>query len=166
MKELIIDANNENVSIALLENKKLVEYAKDGLQQSYDVGNIYLGKVKKIMSGLNAAFVDIGGNKEAFIHYHDLGENFPTINNFVQKFKNNKLLLIGDFNTVNFKNNKALDNLLENPIHKIHKIWSHEGCNTPGDYVLANFDINQDGIDYFPTKAITDHEFGVVITTD
>ena len=58
MKELIIDANNENVSIALLENKKLVEYAKDDLQQSYDVGNIYLGKVKKIMSGLNAAFVD------------------------------------------------------------------------------------------------------------
>lgn len=88
------------------------------------------------------------------------------INNFVQEFKNNKLLLIGDFNTVNFKNNKALDNLLENPIHKIHKIWSHEGCNIPGDYVLANFDINQDGIDYFATKAITDHEFGVVITTD
>ena len=74
MKKLIIDANNENVSIALLENKKLVEYAKDDLQQSYDVGNIYLGKVKKIMSGLNAAFVDIGGNKEAFIHYHDLDE--------------------------------------------------------------------------------------------
>lgn len=88
------------------------------------------------------------------------------INNFVQRFKNNKLLLIGDFNTVNFKNNKALDNLLENPIHKIHKIWSHEGCNIPGDYVLANFDINQDRIDYFPTKTITDHEFGVVITTD
>lgn len=88
------------------------------------------------------------------------------INNFVQEFKNNKLLLIGDFNTVNFKNNKALDNLLENPIHKIHKIWSHEGCNTPGDYVLANFDINQDEIDYFPTKTITDHEFGVIITTD
>ncbi|MFC2309367.1 MAG: Rne/Rng family ribonuclease [Bacteroidota bacterium] len=90
MKELIIDANNENVSIALLENKKLVEYAKDDLQQSYDVGNIYLGKVKKIMSGLNAAFVDIGGNKEAFIHYHDLGENFPTINNFVQKILNDR----------------------------------------------------------------------------
>lgn len=88
------------------------------------------------------------------------------INNFVQEFKNNKLLLIGDFNTVNFKNNKALDNLLENPIHKIHKIWSHEGCNIPGDYVLANFDINQDGIDYFATKTITDHEFGVIITTD
>ncbi len=90
MKELIIDANNESVSIALLENKKLTEYAKDDLKQSYDVGNIYLGKVKKIMSGLNAAFIDIGGGKEAFIHYHDLGENFPSINNFVQKIINDR----------------------------------------------------------------------------
>ncbi|VJX91790.1 Uncharacterised protein [Streptococcus pneumoniae] len=96
----------------------------------------------------------------------DVVSFWKEINNFVQRFKNNKLLLIGDFNTVNFKNNKALDNLLENPIHKIHKIWSHEGCNIPGDYVLANFDINQDGIDYFATKTITDHEFGVIITTD
>ncbi|CIV12156.1 Endonuclease/Exonuclease/phosphatase family [Streptococcus pneumoniae] len=93
----------------------------------------------------------------------DVVSFWKEINNFVQRFKNNKLLLIGDFNTVNFKNNKALDNLLENPIHKI---WSHEGCNIPGDYVLANFDINQDGIDYFATKTITDHEFGVIITTD
>lgn len=96
----------------------------------------------------------------------DVVSFWKEINNFVQRFKNNKLLLIGDFNTVNFKNNKALDNLLENPIHKIHKIWSHEGCNIPGDYVLANFDINQDEIDYFATKTITDHEFGVIITTD
>lgn len=90
MKELIIDANKEHVSIAMLEDKKLSEFSRDDLQQSFDVGNIYLGRVKKIMSGLNAAFIDIGGNKEAFIHYHDLGENFPTINNFIQKVLNDR----------------------------------------------------------------------------
>ena len=81
MKELIIDTQKEEVSIALLEDKKLSEFSRDDLKQSYEVGNIYIGRVKKIMAGLNAAFIDIGGNKEAFIHYHDLGENFPTINN-------------------------------------------------------------------------------------
>ena len=90
MKELIIDAQKEEVSIALLEDKKLSEFSRDDLKQSYEVGNIYIGRVKKIMAGLNAAFIDIGGNKEAFIHYHDLGENFPTINNLVQKILNNR----------------------------------------------------------------------------
>lgn len=90
MKDLIIDVGKEQVSIALLEDKVLVDYAQDNLSQTYDVGNIYLGRVKKIMTGLNAAFVDIGGNKEAFIHYHDLGEDFPTINGFVQKVLNDR----------------------------------------------------------------------------
>ena len=90
MKELIIDTQKEEVSIALLEDKKLSEFSRDDLKQSYEVGNIYIGRVKKIMAGLNAAFIDIGGNKEAFIHYHDLGENFPTINNLVQKILNNR----------------------------------------------------------------------------
>lgn len=90
MKDLIIDVGKEQVSIALLEDKVLVDYAQDNLNQTYDVGNIYLGRVKKIMTGLNAAFIDIGGNKEAFIHYHDLGEDFPTINGFVQKILNDR----------------------------------------------------------------------------
>jgi len=90
MKELIIDTQKEEVSIALLEDKKLSEFSRDDLKQSYEVGNIYIGRVKKIMAGLNAAFIDIGGNKEAFIHYHDLGENFPTLNNLVQKILNNR----------------------------------------------------------------------------
>ena len=77
MKELIIDTQKEEVSIALLEDKKLSEFSRDDLKQSYEVGNIYIGRVKKIMAGLNAVFIHIGGNKEAFIHYHDLGENFP-----------------------------------------------------------------------------------------
>ncbi|MDR1543253.1 MAG: Rne/Rng family ribonuclease [Prevotellaceae bacterium] len=89
-KELVIDVRDEQVSIALLEDKKLVELSKDNLTESFEVGNIYLGKVKRIMSGLNAAFVDIGCDKEAFIHYHDLGENFPSLNNFVQQILNDR----------------------------------------------------------------------------
>ena len=89
-KELVIDVRAEQVSIALLEDKKLVELNRDNLKQGFEVGNIYLGRVKRIMSGLNAAFVDIGGDKEAFIHYHDLGEHFPTMNHIVQQVLNDR----------------------------------------------------------------------------
>jgi len=89
-KELVIDVRAEQVSIALLEDKKLVELSRDNLKQDFEVGNIYLGRVKRVMSGLNAAFVDIGGDKEAFLHYHDLGEHFPTMNNIVQQVLNDR----------------------------------------------------------------------------
>lgn len=82
-KELVIHAQAEQISLALLEDGNLVELHRDTLQHSYSVGNIYLGRVKKIMPGLNAAFVDIGHSKEAFIHYHDLGVQFLTLNNYV-----------------------------------------------------------------------------------
>lgn len=82
-KELVIHAQADQISLALLEDRNLVELHRDTLQHSYSVGNIYLGRVKKIMPGLNAAFVDIGHSKEAFIHYHDLGAQFLTLNNYV-----------------------------------------------------------------------------------
>ena len=84
-KELVVNVQNDQITIALLEDKNLVELHKDSLQPSYAVGNIYLGRVKKVMQGLNAAFVDIGSGKEAFIHYHDLGEQFATMNNYVKQ---------------------------------------------------------------------------------
>ena len=61
-KELVINAQNDQISIALLEDKSLVELNKDTLQHSFVVGNIYLGRVKKLMPGLNAAFIDIGSD--------------------------------------------------------------------------------------------------------
>ncbi|MBE0641197.1 MAG: ribonuclease E/G, partial [Bacteroidales bacterium] len=72
-KELIIDSGPSEVSIALLEDKQLVELHKDNTNNSFTVGDIYLGRVKKIMPGLNAAFVDVGYEKDAFLHYLDLG---------------------------------------------------------------------------------------------
>jgi len=82
-KELIIDASSPEISIALLEDKELVELKKEKSDLQFSVGDIYLGKVKKIMPGLNAAFVDIGYGKDAFLHYLDLGPQFSSLNKYV-----------------------------------------------------------------------------------
>jgi ribonuclease G len=71
--ELIIDSSNSEVVIALLNDKRLVELNKERSNNNFSVGDIYLGRVKKVMSGLNAAFVDVGYEKDAFLHYLDLG---------------------------------------------------------------------------------------------
>lgn len=78
-KELIISVNPEDIQIALVEDKTLVEFSRERSKTGFAVGDIYLGKVKKIMPGLNAAFVNIGHEKDAFIHYLDLGANFLTL---------------------------------------------------------------------------------------
>lgn len=82
-KELIIDASSPEISIALLEDKQLVELKKEKSDPKYSVGDIYLGKVKKIMPGLNAAFVDIGYGKDAFLHYLDLGPQYNSLNKYL-----------------------------------------------------------------------------------
>ena len=82
--ELVVDVQPKEVSIALLENDRLAEINKETREQIYAVGNIYYGRVKKIMPGLNAAFVDIGYGKDAFLHYLDLGSTFNTLNGYVQ----------------------------------------------------------------------------------
>ncbi|MBP3253108.1 MAG: Rne/Rng family ribonuclease [Bacteroidales bacterium] len=84
-KDLIIDVKESGVEIALLEDKKLVELHKDNPKQDYVAGNIYLGQVKKIMAGLNSAFVDVGSGKDGFLHYLDLGHNFKRMQDFVSK---------------------------------------------------------------------------------
>jgi ribonuclease G len=82
--ELIIDLRSSEVAIALLEDKQLVELNKEKSNVQFAVGDIYLGKVKKIMPGLNAAFVDVGYEKDAFLHYLDLGPQFRSFNKLVQ----------------------------------------------------------------------------------
>ena len=82
--ELIIDVSPSHVEIALLEIKKLVELNRENSDIKFAVGDIYLAKVKKIMPGLNAAFVDVGYEKDAFLHYLDLGPQFLTFNKFLQ----------------------------------------------------------------------------------
>ncbi|MCL2596066.1 MAG: Rne/Rng family ribonuclease [Paludibacter sp.] len=83
--ELIVDAQASRISIALTEDKKLIELNEEARTEQFSVGNIYLGKIKKIMPGLNAAFVDVGYEKDAFLHYLDLGLNFKTLQQFTQR---------------------------------------------------------------------------------
>ncbi|MCL1973565.1 MAG: Rne/Rng family ribonuclease [Bacteroidetes bacterium] len=84
-KDLIIDVTPKEVSIALLENKRLMELNKELINDNCAVGDLYLGRVRKIMPALNAAFVDIGQEKDAFVHYLDLGLGFEPIDYFTQQ---------------------------------------------------------------------------------
>ncbi|MEZ5017844.1 MAG: Rne/Rng family ribonuclease [Flavipsychrobacter sp.] len=81
-KELIINTSDNGVEIALLEDKKLVELHIEEGQNEFAVGDLYLGKVKKLMPGLNAAFVDVGYEKDAFLHYTDLSPYFRSLLKF------------------------------------------------------------------------------------
>ncbi len=81
-KELIINATTQGVEIALLEDKNLVELHNEKANASFAVGDLYLGKVKKLMPGLNAAFIDVGFEKDAFLHYTDLSPYIRSILKF------------------------------------------------------------------------------------
>lgn len=83
-KELIIDSNGSEVKIALLEDNVLVELHKEKNKNEFGVGDIFLGKVKKIMPGLNAAFVNVGHEKDAFLHYLDLGPQIRSLNKYTK----------------------------------------------------------------------------------
>ena len=82
--QLIIDVRPKEVAMALLEDRKLVEFQREKSNSSCAVGDIYLGKVRKIMPGLNAAFVDIGSGQDAFLHYYDLGMEFGATENYLK----------------------------------------------------------------------------------
>ena len=89
-KDLIIDVGQSSISIALLENKRLIELNQEKTEgRGYSVGDVYLGKVKKILPSLNAAFVDIGDEKDAFVHYLDLGLNFKAFDHFIRSINPN-----------------------------------------------------------------------------
>ena len=85
ISELVVDVQPKEVSIAVLEDKSLVELQKEARNVSFAVGDIYLGKVKKLMPGLNAAFIDVGYKKDAFLHYLDLGPNFNTQQKYLKQ---------------------------------------------------------------------------------
>lgn len=92
-KNLVVDVSPKEVKIALMENHRLIEYNNESSQgHSFSVGDVYLGRVKKILPSLNAAFVDIGDSKEAFIHYLDLGLYFGAYDQFVRESNPNRNL--------------------------------------------------------------------------
>lgn len=82
--ELAISADDHLIRIALLQDKKIVEYHEEQPENAYTVGDIYLGTVRKTQPGLNAAFIDIGYEKDAFLHYLDLGMHFNTMQKYIK----------------------------------------------------------------------------------
>ena len=89
--ELIIDVQPKEISIALLEDKNLVEYQNEKREEaSYSVGNIYLGRVRKLMPGLNACFVEVGSERDAFLHYLDLGTQFSSYEKYLKQVQSDK----------------------------------------------------------------------------
>ena len=88
--ELVVDVQQKEISIALLEDSRLVSLQKESRNQAYAVGDLYLAKVKKIMPGLNAAFVDVGFEKDAFLHYLDLGPQFNTFKTYLNEAQSDK----------------------------------------------------------------------------
>ncbi|MFV8227130.1 ribonuclease E/G, partial [Christiangramia aquimixticola] len=69
--------------------KQLVELPSEGMDNQFKVGDIYLGTVRKIVNGLNAAFIDVGYEKDAFLHYQDLGPNVNSLLKFTKMVRNN-----------------------------------------------------------------------------
>jgi ribonuclease G len=89
--ELIISATQDGCRIALLKDKTLVEFHQEEQGSKFQVGDIYLGSVKKVVPGLNAAFIDVGYDKDAFLHYLDLGPQFSSLQKFTKLVRSKKM---------------------------------------------------------------------------
>lgn len=99
-KELIIRSNSSAVDFALLKDGKLIELNKEVEDNKFSVGDIFYAKVRKSVSGLNAAFVNVGHEKDGFLHYHDLGPKLPSVLKFIKQVSTGKTR---DYLLKNFK---------------------------------------------------------------
>ena len=99
-KELIIRSNSSAVDFALLKDGKLIELNKEVEDNKFSVGDIFYAKVRKSVSGLNAAFVNVGHEKDGFLHYHDLGPKLPSLLKFIKQLSTGKTK---DYLLKNFK---------------------------------------------------------------
>lgn len=115
--ELVIDSSQGEVVIAMLKDGRLLELQKEQVNNNYAVGDLYLGKVKKIMPGLNAAFVNVGYERDAFLHYLDLGPQFLSFQKYTKNVISRKLSkpdLTGEFEKEIDKDGKIEDVLSTN----------------------------------------------------
>lgn len=115
-RSLIIQSSNQGLDIALLEDERVVEFHQDVVNKEHLVGDVYLGRIKKVIPGLNAVFVDIGYEKNAFLIYHDLGFNYLNFNEFIKFNLQNKYLgeeIIKTFHQPLIKKNGEIRELLK-----------------------------------------------------
>lgn len=103
MNELVLSKTEDGLRIAILQNKKLVELHHEKLTEEFSVGDLFLGKVRKIVQGLNAAFIDVGHQRDAFLHYYDLGPQVKSLIKFTrgaQQSRNGKVQSITSLRTL------------------------------------------------------------------
>ncbi|MDW5290618.1 ribonuclease E/G [Formosa sp. PL04] len=105
-KELIVRSGPQHVDFALLKDGKLIELHKDEGGNNFSVGDVFIAKIRKTVPGLNAAFVNVGYEKDAFLHYHDLGPKLPSLLKFTKSVSTGKLK---DFFLKDFPFEKEID---------------------------------------------------------
>ena len=105
-KELIIRSSPDNVDFALLKDGRLIELQKDEDSNDFSVGDVFIAKIRKAVPGLNAAFVNVGYEKDAFLHYHDLGPKLPSLLKFTKRVSTGKLK---DFSLKDFPFEKDIE---------------------------------------------------------
>ena len=104
--ELIIRSTESDIDFALLKDGKLIELNKETSDNKFSVGDIFLAKSGKVLSGLNASFVNVGYPKDGFLHYHDLGAQFQSLNKFIKQVGTGKMK---DFRLKNFQMEKDIN---------------------------------------------------------
>lgn len=122
-KDLIVSYTKEETRLALMEDKRLVEYHKEKNTNHYSVGDIVVGQVKKIMPGLNATFVDVADEKNGFMHYLDLGPHYNSVCHYL------KLAMNGDANM------ETLQDFTLDPVFP--KVGNIADTLTVGQYILV-----------------------------
>ena len=128
--ELVINSTQNGCRIALLNDRRLIEFHQEDGGNQFNVGDIYLGTVRKVVQGLNAGFIDIGYEKDAFLHYLDLGPQIQSLNKFTQLIQSKKEIStkltgfrneadidkFGKIGHVLIKNQKVLVQVVKEPI--------------------------------------------------
>ena len=146
--ELIVRNNKDNIDVALLKNGRLVELHKILPENSFSIGDIYLGQIKKTSPQLNAAFVNVGYEKDGFLHYHDLGPQYNSLAHFVKQTMSAKTSKWALSNIKTFPNFSVLANANE---EKVLKLWQGLGFYSRARNLhVAAKQIDKAG--FFPTK--------------
>jgi len=104
--ELIIRSNSSDIDFALLKDGKLTALNKETNGNKFSVGDIFLARIGKVLSGLNASFVNVGYEKDGFLHYQDLGAQLLSLNKFIKGISTGK---IKDYTLNNFQLEKDID---------------------------------------------------------
>ncbi|MEL6673436.1 MAG: Rne/Rng family ribonuclease [Bacteroidota bacterium] len=150
MNELVVSKSEDGLRIGILQDKKIVELHHEKLTEEFSVGDLFLGKVRKIVPGLNAAFVDVGHPRDAFLHYFDLGPQVRSLLKYLKSARHarggkidhlEKMRTLPDINKngkmeeVLKANQEVLVQVVKEPISTKGPRLSSE-ISLPGQYVV------------------------------